>query len=184
MVKATGFQVSDFTGALVATGPGSFTGLRIGIAFVYGLFGLSKVPLLPFDSLANAAAAARTSLLLPATPEKGFVAFPGIESTSVLLSGMESALEASADRQDLQWVGIIDWPAAHQRLSENKIFAGLLKSIRSHEAMSLALNGVLEGIRSQQIALDGGIGMPSPRYLNLSSAEEKKLKQSTDGDRK
>jgi len=49
---SAGFTVSDLDGIGVALGPGSFTGLRVGIATVKGLALVAKKPVCGFSSLA------------------------------------------------------------------------------------------------------------------------------------
>lgn len=54
-LKFCGFQPTDIRAVYLANGPGSFTGLRIGLATAKGIaFGL-KIPLLTFSSLQLAA---------------------------------------------------------------------------------------------------------------------------------
>ena len=58
LLAAHGADVGDLTGVVVADGPGSFTGLRIGIAFAKGLCRARSLPLLTASSLLGAARAA------------------------------------------------------------------------------------------------------------------------------
>jgi tRNA threonylcarbamoyladenosine biosynthesis protein TsaB len=57
MLTANAIKAQDITHVGLAVGPGSFTGLRIGIAFVKGLFLHHDVAALPVSSLESAAAA-------------------------------------------------------------------------------------------------------------------------------
>jgi len=66
LCAARGATVRDLTAVLVADGPGSFTGLRIGAAFAKGLCRALGVPLLTAPSLLGAAArAARAAGVAP-----------------------------------------------------------------------------------------------------------------------
>jgi tRNA threonylcarbamoyl adenosine modification protein YeaZ len=58
LLSARGFVAPDLAGVIVADGPGSFTGLRIGIAFAKGLCRAAGLPLLAGPSLLGAALAA------------------------------------------------------------------------------------------------------------------------------
>ncbi len=58
LLAAHAARPADLTGVVVADGPGSFTGLRIGIAFAKGLCRALGVPLLVAPSLLGAARAA------------------------------------------------------------------------------------------------------------------------------
>ena len=58
LLSARGAAAGDLAGVIVADGPGSFTGLRIGIAFAKGLCRARDLPLLAGASLLGAALAA------------------------------------------------------------------------------------------------------------------------------
>ncbi|HVO36032.1 MAG TPA: tRNA (adenosine(37)-N6)-threonylcarbamoyltransferase complex dimerization subunit type 1 TsaB [Gemmatimonadales bacterium] len=55
LLTARGVDLGDLAGVVVADGPGSFTGLRIGIAFAKGLCRARQLPLLAAPSLLGAA---------------------------------------------------------------------------------------------------------------------------------
>ena len=55
LLGARGVDVGRLAGVVVADGPGSFTGLRIGIAFAKGLCRAGRLPLLAAPSLLGAA---------------------------------------------------------------------------------------------------------------------------------
>jgi tRNA threonylcarbamoyl adenosine modification protein YeaZ len=58
LLSARGVGIRDLAGVIVADGPGSFTGLRIGIAFAKGLCRARSLPLFAAPSLLGAAFAA------------------------------------------------------------------------------------------------------------------------------
>jgi tRNA threonylcarbamoyladenosine biosynthesis protein TsaB len=51
MVKACEVKLSDVSAVAVAIGPGSYTGLRIGVSFAKGLAGARKLPLIGMTTL-------------------------------------------------------------------------------------------------------------------------------------
>jgi tRNA threonylcarbamoyladenosine biosynthesis protein TsaB len=51
MLNAGAIGPADITHAAIATGPGSFTGLRIGISFLKGFLLMRNIPVLPVSSL-------------------------------------------------------------------------------------------------------------------------------------
>lgn len=51
MVAGAGLQPSDVTGLIVATGPGTFTGLRVGLAIAKGIVAARQVPLVGIPTL-------------------------------------------------------------------------------------------------------------------------------------
>lgn len=57
IIRRSGYKVSDVHAVAVATGPGSFTGLRIGIAFAKGLALARHIPLMGVPSLEVTASA-------------------------------------------------------------------------------------------------------------------------------
>lgn len=75
-LDSEGLEVEDLSGIFVAGGPGSFTGIKIGLSFVKGMLqGLDK--LLPAFSLSSMAAYQMMSssrvVALPATKTQGYI---------------------------------------------------------------------------------------------------------------
>jgi len=57
VLDSSGISAADISHAGIAVGPGSFTGLRIGIAFLKGFFLTHDTPILPISSLESMAEA-------------------------------------------------------------------------------------------------------------------------------
>ena len=51
LLQQTGLQAADLTALAVAVGPGSYTGLRIGVALAKGLAAVDDLPLVPLTTL-------------------------------------------------------------------------------------------------------------------------------------
>lgn len=64
LARAEGIQLRDIHGIGVGIGPGSFTGVRIGVALAKGLAAANRTPLHPVPSHLAAAAALPSGLLL------------------------------------------------------------------------------------------------------------------------
>ena len=74
MLTQTGTTTSDITALAVSIGPGSYTGLRIGVALAKGMAAARDLPLVPvttLDTIAAASRAANRSLPLIATVPAG-----------------------------------------------------------------------------------------------------------------
>jgi tRNA threonylcarbamoyladenosine biosynthesis protein TsaB len=71
LFAARGVSPAQLQGILVADGPGSFTGLRIGIAFAKGLCRVLDAPLLSAPSMLGAAAALLPGTSNPLPPAAG-----------------------------------------------------------------------------------------------------------------
>ncbi|MGH7908144.1 MAG: tRNA (adenosine(37)-N6)-threonylcarbamoyltransferase complex dimerization subunit type 1 TsaB [Candidatus Binataceae bacterium] len=65
LLERAGLRTGDLRGLAVGTGPGSFTGLRVGISYVKGLAIALKIPVVGVPSLDTMAAAAATAIASP-----------------------------------------------------------------------------------------------------------------------
>ena len=71
LLASRGVSARQLSGVVVADGPGSFTGLRIGIAFAKGLCRVLDVPLLSAPSMLGAAASLSSGRSNPLPPAAG-----------------------------------------------------------------------------------------------------------------
>ncbi|MCB0333389.1 MAG: tRNA (adenosine(37)-N6)-threonylcarbamoyltransferase complex dimerization subunit type 1 TsaB [Bdellovibrionales bacterium] len=57
LLKESGLSIADLDGVTLTTGPGSFTGIRIGLSYAKGICSACSIPLYSFDTLQSAYAA-------------------------------------------------------------------------------------------------------------------------------
>jgi tRNA threonylcarbamoyladenosine biosynthesis protein TsaB len=100
MLSRAGIKPAGLGGIVIGLGPGSFTGLRIGLATVKGISFAGKIPLVGASSLAAMALAAAPdlpegSLLVPALDARKGEVYCGLyrsKAGEVVLEGQEMAL--------------------------------------------------------------------------------------------
>lgn len=176
-LSAVGGSPQTVAGIGVAVGPGSFTGIKVGLAFVHGLrmAFATPVPVLALSSLEEAALTLATErgvtdlgLLLPATKTHGYLA-------TVVRGVVQAARLVSFEAGGASTVGLCEgaplcvfsqWPAAAAALARP------LESLAPSVVCAAAIYGM--SLRSQTLWPHGfKTAAPDPRYLRLSTAEEK-----------
>jgi tRNA threonylcarbamoyladenosine biosynthesis protein TsaB len=80
VLERAGVELSDLEAIAVGVGPGTFTGLRIGIATARALAGANGLPLRPVSSLAALAAGIDARLALPVIDAKRGEVFAALHS--------------------------------------------------------------------------------------------------------
>lgn len=179
----------DLTGIAVSIGPGSFTGIKVGLAFVYGLVASRTAgrPLPIFGASALAAAAQELrkrrsleslGLLLPATRSHGFLAIAGEQSVQCLVNTapqgepheltatVAARLKACPAGMPLFVSGT--WPQMSEAL---KKLGKTVEAIDVRDICSWGLEG-LSHIAWTAFPEHYSQRLPSPQYLRLSTAEE------------
>ncbi|WP_176737067.1 tRNA threonylcarbamoyladenosine biosynthesis protein TsaB [Oligoflexus tunisiensis] len=172
---------NQIEGIIVGTGPGSFTGIKIGLAFVYGLHRAN--PHLGLYASSALGCFARVALeantwMLPATATHGYFATRSevgvvnleLERISLEVPGQEprSLTEPGAAR-----VGCLgDWP----RLNDLGRRTGILIHGSPIEARAYEmLNAMLQDFIANSRRLSDVL--PMPQYLRKSAPEEKAEKK-------
>lgn len=98
----------DITKVAVATGPGSFTGLRVGVSFALGLAMGRRIPIVPLPTLELQAARSDTPVIAVADAGRGRFYY--------LIPGLAAALGVPSDIPKTHWlVGRVS-PEAEQAL--------------------------------------------------------------------
>lgn len=174
----------DVRGLIVGSGPGSFTGIKVGLAFAYGFRAAcgtkgGELPILGLSALGCAAHEFGGTLLLPATKTHGFMA----SATAGELPETWSVAGALVEADTLELppsphLGIVGaWPRALDRLAQRG--GDKAAMIPPDAANRLALRGLARAARAAWAAgipeAKGGLAtaIPPPRYLRLSTAEER-----------
>ena len=189
LFQAAGVGAHELKGIAVSVGPGSFTGIKIGLAFVYGLVAACDRDMGPRfwpDSALGAAAeelclhlgVSRLGLLLPATRTHGFLGVTGAGGSECLIHtapthepcvpGAEYTARLAQEARDLPLYIVGSWPAMQLALSQ---VGRQVTEIKQETICEHALRGMC---RRGQEAFPTGYThqLPVPRYLRLSTAEE------------
>lgn len=176
-----GLDFKEILGVCVSSGPGSFTGIKVGLAFTYGLklARTGGIPLLGISSLEaawNVLAAEIGSrdlrLFLPATKTHGFVAADkdGLTCSALIDTGSPGFhLELGTSSNNSKNLIFRDWPLLSEVLRQRGKSSEIIDEIRMCNAALYGMAVTTKG------SWPGGFSMdnPSPRYLRLSTAEEK-----------
>ncbi|MDP1827382.1 MAG: tRNA (adenosine(37)-N6)-threonylcarbamoyltransferase complex dimerization subunit type 1 TsaB [Archangium sp.] len=179
LLTAHGFTLQDVTGFVVGLGPGSFTGLRIGLATIKGLAYALKVPIVGASSLAALAVEGprETELFATAVVKKGefyvrrvaphpgpLPAAQGEGERSMTLAELADALKA-APAARMIGPALTDWRAPLEALGVPA--ASFLAGPLVPSAVALATLVTMPAAYDAQalFALE-------PHYLRGSGAEE------------
>lgn len=176
-LAATGTTMADLTGVTVSQGPGSFTGIKIGLAFVYGLM-RARPDGLPALGLSGIVAASKRyaaelnsdfALFVPATRTHGYLASTGVDPRLFDASRetASAAIRALGEATPLAVCG--RWPLLQEQARE----AGRsVLEIAPSDVSRQAIYGMSE--ETGRLWPQGfGTGTPEPKYLRLSTAEER-----------
>lgn len=168
----------------IADGPGSFTGLRIGVATAKTLSYALDLPLVAVDALAAIAAATlhkhpgAPSLCVATDAYRGQV-FVGTFEAAELLPSVDSVpADWTAHPPSVKVLSGPEWNQLLGNLPSHTRFAGDLKPLRDriHDRLDRDCDAVGVGLLGIRAAARGAFVDPLglvPRYLRMSAAEEK-----------
>ena len=119
LLQGAGITVADLDAIAVVVGPGSFTGLRIGIGAAQGLAYAAGIPVIPVSSLATLAMSAlsqldQTAVLVCTEAREGevyFAAYRESRSLGVRILGSEQVAAVDELRIDFQVNAAQRWAA-------------------------------------------------------------------------
>jgi len=179
LLKESRLQVQDLSGIAVAIGPGSFTGLRVGLASAKGLALASSLPLLgipTLEAMARNLPFCRYPIcpLLNARKGEVYWALYRYEGERLIQMEGEGAClpEEVASRIQGETVflgdGAVDFAAVIKRiLKERAIFAPLAaRNARASVVAEMGIERLRRGERDD-------LGTLVPRYIRRSEAEIK-----------
>lgn len=144
-----GAKASDITGVVCGVGPGSFTGIRIALAFAHGIAFRRNLPLTGVSSLCAAATRAKKPILLDALRGEVYMR-PGVEGDDArwpldrIANALDGHLAVAEGRPDF----LQRMPRGYEDLSGYMDVSGLLAAVE-HSATD-----------------------PVPNYLRASAPEE------------
>ncbi len=182
ILRGSGLTVDDLDGFGVALGPGSFTGLRVGIATVKGLAVASDKPVVGFSSLAMLAmnlpwSSYQVCPMLDARKNEVYAGLYQCESNPVIMS--PDCVTSPADFLDnivettvFLGSGAVRYrPMIESRLGNKAVFAPFYcNTPRASAGAALAFHAFLQG---KSTVLD----QLNPVYIRPSEAEIKKMER-------
>ena len=175
---------------LVSQGPGSFTGIRVGMAYAFGFIAGRKLsgegsPII--SGVSSIACLARklasetggnSMVFLPATKTSGYgVLVEGGDLKILSLDCLSpETLRFFSEVSQVSWVTIGEWPMIMDYVKDRGVPA--VRSIPGRDAVLLGLQALGEAIKANDGLLwtdfeDGEL--PRPMYLRKSTVEEKAM---------
>jgi tRNA threonylcarbamoyladenosine biosynthesis protein TsaB len=181
-LKATASDFGHISHIAVSVGPGSFTGIKVGLAWVYGLAAGASIPL-KFAAMSAleeagvhtrlALASERLAFVVGSTKTHGYLAeIDERGSAQSLLINLESAADRQFLSARLNGIAMVlgnSWP-------EFEIVTKALNiSVTGYSCEATARSAVSGMMQAAFRCRHSGFDttMPLPRYLRQSSAEEK-----------
>ncbi len=169
-LQAHGLQFQDVEKIAVATGPGSFTGIKVGLAFCYGLKAAQDCAMTAFCGVQLAYEQLKQehgkagALLIMSTSTHGFLAGDnGCELVDLRVANALAAVQGL-------WVAE-NFTAAQQLLQAAQI---PFSWVPLQQLASYALSGALQSLLAADAEQWSKITLPTPNYMRQPTVVEKK----------
>ncbi len=182
LLDESNMSLDDLDGIAVVVGPGSFTGLRVGLATVQGLSQVNSLPIYPVSSLqcvafANGAVDMPLQVLIDARKQEVYTATYYWHDGIPELQGVEQVMLPSLLMQQIQTRTRLVGNGVTEYWDVIKEFAGatelvlLANQVNLHPCASAA--GLLVNALGQRAAKQSCFEL-QPVYVRLSDAEMQK----------
>lgn len=179
VLKTAGYKLSDIQGLAVSIGPGSFTGLRVGLATMMGLRMVTGVPLATVPTLEAMAWNLRSAMpmlcpILKARTGEVYWAFYRWETSGLTQIGQDRVGSLHTLAQSLTESTIVygeGWQANREELHRLLEATGIpVREASAHAMMASAVSVGSAGLEKIQRGELAGYGL-SPRYVQRAEAE-------------
>ena len=179
-----GASKSEITSVIVSQGPGSFTGVRVGLAYVYGLaYGLegcagSRPQVSGVSSLQCIAEYlarrenADVVLCLPATKSGGYMAY--VKNGITTLAPLDLTVDFATTDWPGRWFVIGAWEALSEKVGG---FSSVRLDTLDLKSMALDSIRIMGELMTLGAAINWSESLPDALYLRKSTVEEKAEQQ-------
>lgn len=184
LLLCTGAKVSDLKTILVASGPGSFTGIKVGVAFAQGLARgqNQKIDLVGFSTIEMMASYKRDNAIwmLPSTQTEGYGAFFHDGKLNVVIVKIEDSRVLLLDEVSRN---PIEWPTSMNKVALLQPWPSLVNRVNDLIELSPLPMPMVAGILFGSISdfwSDDAFGHLfqrgplQPRYIRMSAPEERR----------
>jgi len=201
ILRDTGIKVSDLTGIIVANGPGSYTGLRIGVSTAKAMSWALNIPVVSVSSLSVIARSVKyfDGLIVPIIDARRGQVFTGIYSNSKYNSGRSIEWEnIESDRIVLMtdWLEFIEQKLKQKDVpviftgNDVDIYTDLIEQafgsgdrkvlVSEHSSQASRAGELIElGIQLFKSGTNHDAKSLAPEYLRLAEAEYNWLKENS-----
>jgi tRNA threonylcarbamoyladenosine biosynthesis protein TsaB len=152
-------KIAELSAIAVINGPGSFTGMRIGVAVTQGLSRAASVPAIPVSSLAALALSAASLdparhwlVAMPGRDDEHYIAAFRVEQDGHMTELLAEQLIAAADLPEVlqKLPEASDWSVAGSSFSQDAVLSGIPIEIHSKlPEPPMALSAVFDLVASK-----------------------------------